>query len=244
MISFIIPVYNGEKYLRECLDSILGQSFRDMEVIMVNDGSLDHSQEIMEEYATKDQRIRVFSQKNKGVSAARNLGLDRAKGEYIFFLDCDDILLEGAVEVIYRKAVETEADLVVGNYQYYINISGKIRTPDRWLDHRFYIGMEKLICTHFHCTPGNKLWKRSIIEEHSLRFKKFRIGEDMDFYLRYLTLANQVVSMDFCVIYGQIKGWISLICFIQWRIFIISRRTEKFIFGSCSMISCSGIGMK
>lgn len=92
MISFIVPVYNGENYLRPCLDSILSQSVRDIEVICVNDGSTDASQKILKEYAAADARVQVVQQANGGVSAARNHGMELAKGEYIWFFDCDDVL--------------------------------------------------------------------------------------------------------------------------------------------------------
>ena len=96
-ISIIIPVYNAEKYLRNCLDSVLNQSFADWEMLLVDDGSTDASPSICDEYAAKDGRIRVFHKENGGVSSARNLGLDNAKGEYITFIDSDDWWEEGAM---------------------------------------------------------------------------------------------------------------------------------------------------
>lgn len=186
MISFIIPVYNGEKYLRECLDSVLGQSYQDLEVILVNDGSSDHSQEIIEEYAGRDDRIVSLVQENQGVSLARNLGLDQAAGEYVWFFDCDDIMREGAVDVMYRRALETGADLVIGNYQYYYEYSGRTERPSTWLEQHIYQNHEKLACTHFDAMPANKLWKRGVVEQCNLCFKTFCLGEDMDFYLRFL----------------------------------------------------------
>ena len=90
MISVIVPVYNVEPYLRECIESILGQTYRDFELILVNDGSTDDSGTICDEYAAQDTRIRVLHQKNSGVSVARNVGLDSVQGEYITFVDSDD----------------------------------------------------------------------------------------------------------------------------------------------------------
>ena len=91
-VSVIIPVYNGEKYLRECLNSVLRQSYRNLEVIIINDGSTDHSWQIIEEYSARYNQIKGICQKNGGIASARNRGLDQASGDYIFFLDCDDIL--------------------------------------------------------------------------------------------------------------------------------------------------------
>lgn len=99
-ISIIVPVYNTEKYLSACLDSILTQSFTDFELLLVDDGSTDKSGEICDEYAQKDSRIRVFHKENGGVSSARNLGIEEAVGDYLHFVDADDIVLSGAYEYL------------------------------------------------------------------------------------------------------------------------------------------------
>ena len=104
-ISIIIPVYNVEKYLHECLDSIINQTFTDIEIICVDDGSTDKSSEILEEYEQKDKRFTVISQPNKGVSAARNRGMQQAKGKYIMFVDSDDWLAHNACEQAYKLSL-------------------------------------------------------------------------------------------------------------------------------------------
>ena len=100
MISIIVPVYRVEPYLRQCIESILGQTYRDIEVLLIDDGSPDHSREICDEYAEKDGRVRVFHTENRGLSAARNLGLQEAKGEYIGFVDSDDWIEPEMYEVL------------------------------------------------------------------------------------------------------------------------------------------------
>jgi len=117
-VSAIVPVYNVEMYLEECLDSIVKQTFNDIEIILVNDGSTDRSPEIMKLYASKDSRITVLNQPNSGVSAARNTGIEHASGEYILFVDSDDMIVPDAIEKLYRKADETGAELVIGNTLY------------------------------------------------------------------------------------------------------------------------------
>ena len=112
MISIIVPVYNAEKYLRETIRSILNQDFCDFELLLINDGSKDKSLEICNEVAQKHPQIRVFNQKNSGVSAARNKGLLEAKGEYIAFVDADDLLEADMLGVLYRCAKEYNADVV------------------------------------------------------------------------------------------------------------------------------------
>lgn len=114
-ISVIVPVYNVEKYLIRCLDSILNQTFKDIELILVNDGSKDHSLLICQEYATTDNRITVIDQKNQGSSVARNKGLEIAKGDYIIHIDSDDWLELNMLELLYNKAVESDADIVACN---------------------------------------------------------------------------------------------------------------------------------
>lgn len=112
MISVIVPVYNVEPYLRKCLDSILAQTYRDLEILIIDDGSTDGSGAICDEYAGKDERVRVFHTENKSLSCARNLGLDNAQGEWIGFVDSDDWIEPDMYETLLRRAEETGADVV------------------------------------------------------------------------------------------------------------------------------------
>ena len=119
--SVIIPVYNVEKYLGKCIDSILAQTFRDYELILIDDGSLDKSGEICEQYAMKDSRIVVVHQKNGGVSAARNTGIDKAQGRYITFIDSDDSVENNYLSSMYT--ISEDIDLVIGGIKH-IEING------------------------------------------------------------------------------------------------------------------------
>jgi len=112
LVSIIVPVFNVEKYLRQCLDSILGQTFNQFEVIIVNDGSTDNSGAICQEYEARDNRIVYLEKENGGVSEARNLGLDFATSEYIIFIDSDDWIEPTYVEVLYEKIEEYQADKI------------------------------------------------------------------------------------------------------------------------------------
>ena len=112
LVSIIVPVFNVEKYLRQCLDSILGQTFNQFEVIIVNDGSTDNSGAICQEYEARDNRIVYLEKENGGVSEARNLGLDFATSEYIIFIDSDDWIEPTYVEVLYEKIEEYQACLL------------------------------------------------------------------------------------------------------------------------------------
>jgi len=123
-ISIIVPVYNVEPYLRKCIDSIITQTFTDFECILIDDGSPDNCPAICDEYAAKDNRLFVIHQKNAGVSAARNAGLDIAQGELTGFVDSDDWLEPFALEKLYNKQKETNADIVVGSfYSHYSDIT-------------------------------------------------------------------------------------------------------------------------
>lgn len=112
MISVIIPVYNVEPYLRKCLDSVVNQTYKELEIFIIDDGSTDGSGAICDEYVKADKRIRVFHTENRGLSCARNLGLDEVKGEWIGFVDSDDWIEPDMYEVLLTRAKETGADVV------------------------------------------------------------------------------------------------------------------------------------
>ena len=112
-VSIVIPVYNIGKYLEKCLDSVVAQTFPDIEIIVVNDGSTDNSPEIIAGYADKDSRIVVIDKSNEGLAYARKSGIEAAQGEYIQHLDGDDFLEPDAIELLYNKAIEDAADMVV-----------------------------------------------------------------------------------------------------------------------------------
>ena len=116
-VSVIIPMYNSEKYIRQCLDSVLRQTFQDMEIIVIDDGSTDRGPKICEELGRTDDRIRLRRRKNGGVSAARNYGIETAGGEYLFFLDSDDVIHPLLIENMVRQAKERQADLVFCGYR-------------------------------------------------------------------------------------------------------------------------------
>lgn len=116
LVSVIIPVYGVEPFLRQCLDSVVGQTYENLEILVIDDGSTDRSGQIADEYAKRDQRIRVFHQENSGLSAARNAGLEQASGEYVICVDSDDYLCLNMLEELYRVIEETQADVAVCDY--------------------------------------------------------------------------------------------------------------------------------
>ena len=176
MISVIVPVYNVEPYLRECLDSIRNQTYRDLEILVVDDGSTDGSGKICDEYEVRDARIRVFHTENRGLSCARNKGLENAEGEYIGFVDSDDWIEPDMYEVLLRKAEETGADVV--ECSHYKELDGKtiiIRKQEQQMS-----GMDAvsaLLKRELINAVWNKLYKRQCFE--NIRYPDGRVFEDI-----------------------------------------------------------------
>lgn len=200
MISVIIPVYNTEKYIRECLDSLLCQTCQDLEVLLIDDGSTDGSGRICDEYQKREGRIRVFHQKNSGVSAARNCGLREARGEYIFFLDADDIL--GDDKLLESLACDSQMDLVMCGYQM-INENGKEKRITQEIKET-ELSSEQFLHALFHekeygylgfITP--KLFKKEIIDQSMLFFdESIRYNEDRLFITRYLLNCKKTKMIE------------------------------------------------
>lgn len=124
-ISIIVPVYNEEKHLNRCVDSVLSQTYSELELLLIDDGSTDSSGAICDEYAQKDSRVRVFHEKNGGVSKARNLGISKANAEWIMFLDSDDYLIKDALEILISLALSTKTLISTGNF-YFENVERRI----------------------------------------------------------------------------------------------------------------------
>lgn len=192
MVSIIVPIYNTAKMLECCLSSIVNQTYKDIEIILVNDASTDGSYEIAKKFAEKDKRIRLFNRPHKGVSAARNFGLDVAKGEYIQFIDSDDYVELNMIEVMLNKLIEENADIVVCNYTH---PSIKNYASDEIFDTtkvedclRFY---QITFAAHI---PWNKLYKREIIKT---RFdEEVSFSEDDLFGLSNLFNSKKLVTIS------------------------------------------------
>lgn len=180
--SIIIPVYNVEPYLHECLDSVLHQTFKEWEAICVNDGSTDGSLMILEDYATKDNRFKVVNQENGGLSAARNTGMDHSTGEYVLFLDSDDWLEHSALETI--DAVIAGEDMVCFSGRRYFDETKKFNHPDALACKSYTSGMdyysENALLPHdfaFVCVVL-RAYRRKFLIEKGLRFKEGIYHED------------------------------------------------------------------
>lgn len=177
-VSVIVPVYKAEKYLRKCVDSLLAQTFRNFEVILVDDGSPDNSGVICDEYAKKDPRVRVFHKENGGVSSARQCGLDHARGEYTIHADPDDWVDPNMLEELYAKAKAEDADMVICDF--YVNDSrGQryVRQQPSALDHETVL---RELFQQLHGSCWNKLVRRACYGEYNVSFPQgFSFCEDL-----------------------------------------------------------------
>lgn len=195
-ISIIVPVYNVEAYLPKCIDSILAQTFRDFELILVDDGSPDNCPALCDAAAERDERIRVIHQKNGGLSAARNAGLDIARGEWIGFVDSDDYIASEMYETLYHAVQEYGAELAVCEYLF-VDEQGNPKMPLTQDPKTFVYSREqaigKIASTAFHIAP-TKLYQRSIFSE--LRFPVGRLNEDSFVAPAVLEQTSKVVYLQ------------------------------------------------
>ncbi len=198
--SIIIPVYNAEKYLEQCLDSALGQTLSDIEVICINDGSTDSSLSILRAYAQKDKRIFYLSQENQGLSCARNVALKRACGEYILFLDSDDYLQLDACEILYHQATRYSLDMLSYSAFAFDDLTSQsINFPYydfTYLPHDFNTNVfnYKDCYSFMHqmaVTSGLTVYRRDFIEFHHISFQPHLCFEDNLFFYQAFTTAER-----------------------------------------------------
>ena len=207
--SVIIPVYNAEKTLKRCLDSLLGQKRQDIEIILINDGSSDRSGEIIDEYRRKYGSIVSLEQENSGVSAARNRGLNAATGTYILCVDSDDYVSEDYFNVIDEAGEKEDSDLIVfanekdgRKAEDFSKLYSSIMDCSRNLDK-----IKVLIASRIIFEPSFKRFKRTLIETKNLRFiEHMQIGEDFNFCLAYIIDCKTISAIDRVIYYFDISG--------------------------------------
>ena len=204
-ITVIVPVYNVEHYLEKCLDSLIDQTYKNLEIIVINDGSTDNSGEICQEYAQKDNRIVYIEKENGGLSDARNVGLDKMTGSYVTFIDSDDWVELDYVEILYKKIIEYQADISVGNYYsynedeetYYFHIYGdsyyeKVYDNISIFENLYESQEMKSFAL---ISAWGKLYKAKLFDY--LRFDKGKLGEDGYFNQKMYLSVNKVVLSYF-----------------------------------------------
>lgn len=206
-ISVIIPVYNSAKYLAECLNSIINQTFKNIEIICIDDGSTDNSLAILKEYQNLDSRIQILTQTNLYAGVARNQGLAVAKGKYLSFLDSDDFFELNMFEEMHKKALEDDSDIVVCGWNNYNNLSGEItrkfEIPENIINlSPFQPDTVKAILFKFSKPNAwTKLYKRELFINNNLQFEACKCYNDMTcVYLSYV-LAKKISVMKECFVY-------------------------------------------
>lgn len=203
-VSVIIPVYNTEQYLEQCLESIVNQTLTDIEILCIDDGSTDHSLDILKRYEERDSRIRVLTQKNAGAGAARNYGLREARGSYLSFLDADDFFELTMLEKAYKKAVKDEADYVVFNSDQYdtekkefAQVPWVMRICDIPPYTPFtYRQLTDNVFKSFMGWAWDKLYLHSFVKEKNLWFQEQRTSNDLLFVFSALITARRISVLD------------------------------------------------
>ena len=204
LISIIVPLYNVENYLRQCLDSIMNQTYQNFECLLINDGSPDNSADICREYLEKDSRFKYFEKENGGVSSARNLGIECSVGAYITFIDSDDWVDSDYLEVLYNALIDENVDISVSTYK-------RFHMADNcWYFHSFQRGYEKRVFTNqelidefialdtfdysyrFVC---GKLVRKCLLDKIAFN-EKTTLGEDMEFWLKLYLISNKIVYVN------------------------------------------------
>ena len=190
-LTIIVPIYNAENYLHQCLHALLKQSFSDFELLLIDDGSSDFSGRICDEYAAKDKRIRVFHQTNQGASSARNVGLENARGEWIYFPDADDIVAKDGIERLF-VGVYNKCMMSIGGYEKYDNKGNLlygVTDVDTGMEDKYAILHRMFTTSPYSCQAylWNKLFNAEIIRTHNLRFDpSLKFSEDRLFVIQYI----------------------------------------------------------
>ena len=218
-VSVMLPVYNVGKYLKECLDSVVNQTLKDIEIICINDGSTDDSLEILNEYAAKDERFIVYSQENQGQGVARNKGVQLAKGEYMQFIDPDDWIELNMLEILYNFAKDHHSQVVKFNYTDYNDYSGKYKQQDfvkqiqeeynydlnetpyytwRILKKDCLSGLDLHVWAHFYQTE--------FIKSNKIRFAPSKHGEDHLFADGAIVLANKIDYLNKYLYFYRVRS--------------------------------------
>lgn len=207
VISVIVPVYNVEEYVRRCIESVLSQSFTEYEIILVDDGSPDKSPQICEEYAKKDTRIHVVHKENGGLSSARNAGIDVAKGDYLFFLDSDDLIHPDCLSILYKCLEKTGAEISLGEFNRFDEYSQNYISHEEWnevIDCKNNVEILELFFEeskpiHKIVSACGTLWSASLFDD--IRFPIGRLFEDEFTTYQLYYKANKIAITDYICYY-------------------------------------------
>ena len=204
LISIIVPIYNVENYLRQCLDSIMNQTYQNFECLLINDGSPDNSADICREYVSKDSRFRYFEKENGGVSSARNLGIEHSKGEYITFIDSDDWVESDYLEVLYRALLDEQADIAISTYKQF-NMDDNcyyLHSYQRGYDRKVFTNGELIDALYSLYVYDNtyNFVSCKLVSREILKYIHFNLstsyGEDMEFWNKVFLISKKIVYVN------------------------------------------------
>lgn len=214
--SIIIPIYNAEKYIKNTVTTVLNQTYKDFELILIDDGSNDNSKIICENLSKSDNRIKFISKKNEGVSKARNLGIKQSKNKYICFLDADDYIENNMLQT-YVDIIKVYKDIELINCGFFSEIQGETPTEKSQIDiinykEKYYKSKEEikedfvtLWDKHLLYNIWNKVYVKDIIEKYEIKFPNYNWGEDIDFNRKYIMKINNMYNTEKCF-YHYIRG--------------------------------------
>lgn len=197
-LSIIVPVYNVEKYLPKCLESLIKQTLKDIEIICVNDGSIDNSLAILKEFASKDSRIKIIDNQHQGVAKTRNTGIEQSTGEYIGFVDSDDYIDIDFFEKLYNSATKSNSDIAIASilkHKNFFNIYNAKYTKE---ETAITIQDKIKLCEdkkHFFFYAWNKIYHSRFIKENNIKFSEGQIYEDVMFAIKALYYSNKIISV-------------------------------------------------
>lgn len=230
-ISIIIAVYNVERYLRQCLDSLINQTFNNIEIICIDDGSMDNSFNILNEYKEKDDRIIIIEQKNQGPGVARNKGLDIAKGKYIMIVDPDDWLELNTCELAYNQIEKNQNDFVMFDYKKYIEETNKfIEKENHFLPYKDVINEPNInlrdLKTNFFLNGYScmKLYNKKFLKDNNIRYSELYLCEDGAFSFVALLLSKSFSILNIPLYIYRIRLNSSSYNIKRWKDVIISRK--------------------
>ncbi len=220
-VSVIVPVYNAEKYVKEAIESLIGQTLKEIQIILVDDGSKDNSGKICDEYATKDERISVIHKENGGQADARNAGISIAKGKYIMFLDADDLFEKDSCESMYKTIEKSKTDYVIGNYQMIDEDGKKWQNPafdtDKYKEFRLDIHDYRKSFFVMNSTVWNKIYNTKFLKEKGVVFKILKPSED-DYFtsLCYIKANDGYYTSKVMYLYRNVPNSTSKKCSLEY----------------------------
>ena len=207
LVSVIIPIYNKEKYLERCIKSVINQTYKNFELILINDGSIDNCGFICDQYAKSDERIKVIHKDNGGVSNARNVGINQAKGEYITFIDADDYVQKEFLEKLVKPIIDNNVDVSICGFETHDSYTDKLLNSNKYYK-KFCCNIQTFLTNYFQPLyhndvinrVTNKLLKKSIIDKYQLQFdERYSNHEDRIFMIQIISKSNSIANLDECL---------------------------------------------